>query len=405
MTAEQTYFLQCLADYCQKQTSAAPSEQIDLETLFQIAKDQSLDGILYEQIKEYLGQQVGTGGFEQSVIQEAYFSVNREVLLKEVAESFLQEGIPFICMKGAVLRDLYPTPELRSMGDIDLIIKSEDRQISDSIMSDKLGYRKFVDNHDVWTYDLGTFEFEIHDHMFYEHLTNHVDYKSYFDQIWDHAKLGEVFGFCSPNMYVPDEAFHFLYLMTHTAKHVVNKGMGFRAYLDMIFLSRRIKTDKEWNWIREELEKLQLLDFTRVCFAFCERWFGEKMPLKPMIPEETFYQKVMEKTFQDGTFGLNNQENTGANATKEILRDDRDYLRSSLKLTMSKLFPPYEDMQLIPWYSFVDGRPWLLPAAWIYRWFYCARHKLSHGADLLTEPLLRKEKILQRQDYLQKWGL
>lgn len=72
-----------------------------------------------------------------------------------------------------------------------------------------------------------------------------------------------------------------------------------------------------------------------------------------------------------------------------------------MKVTLYKLFPPYGDMQLIPWYSFVDGRPWLLPVAWIYRLFYCLRHKSGHSMALLEEPYTcRREGIKERQAML-----
>lgn len=129
------------------------------------------------------------------------------------------------------------------------------------------------------------------------------------------------------------------------------------------------------------------------------------MPLDLPNLEEAFFQSVTEKTFEDGTFGLENTQNEGANSAKEMMYENRHYWRTAFKLTVRKLFPPYQDMQLIPWYSFVDGRPWLLPAAWIYRWFYCVVHKSRQGAELLTEPYLKRAEIEKRESYIRKWGL
>ena len=70
-----------------------------------------------------------------------------------------------------------------------------------------------------------------------------------------------------------------------------------------------------------------------------------------------------------------------------------------------RLFPPYEEMQLIPWYKFVDGRPWLLPAAWIYRWGYCLIKKKDESMDKLLRPYKAKDKIEERIGYINHWGL
>ena len=404
MTPEETYFLNCLSSCCTGAQTDPPPERLDLEELFRIAEEQSLGGIVFDQMQKWLGYRIGGGGFQKEVIRDAYYSVNREMLLKEIAGAFGRAGISFLCMKGALLREYYPVPELREMGDLDLVIHPEDRQKSDRIMTEELGYRRFVDNHAVWTYYLNTFEVEIHDHMFYEHLANRFDYRSYFDHVWEHVQRAPVFGIQALNLLVPEEEFHFLYLMAHTAKHVINNGSGFRAYLDMILLSRRIASEM-WDRIVQELEMMELLDFTMTCSALCEQWFGVGLPVSHAALDSVFLEEVTRKTFHDGIFGLENRENEGANAAKEIKRADRKYWRTAARLTLMKLFPPYEDMQLIPWYSFVDGRPYLLPAAWIYRWFYCLFHKFPQAIRMLAEPFVRKGKIEEREDLIRSWGL
>ena len=109
--------------------------------------------------------------------------------------------------------------------------------------------------------------------------------------------------------------------------------------------------------------------------------------------------------FNDGMFGLENEQNEAAHAAKEIKRSKDSYWISAAKLTIHRLFPPYRDMQLVPWYSFVDGRPWLLPFAWVYRWFYTATHKFKQSKDLLTEPFAKRKVIEKRENLIRGWGL
>ena len=109
--------------------------------------------------------------------------------------------------------------------------------------------------------------------------------------------------------------------------------------------------------------------------------------------------------FNDGMFGLENEQNEAAHAAKEIKRSKDSYWISAAKLTIHRLFPPYQDMQLVPWYSFVDSRPWLLPLAWVYRWFYTATHKFKQSKDLLTEPFAKRKVIEKRENLIRGWGL
>ena len=307
-------------------------------------------------------------------------------------------------MKGSVFRDYYPIPAVRSMGDVDIIIKPEDKETVDDIFVNQMGFTRFVDNHSVWTYYLKDFQFEVHNHMFYEELTSDFDYIDYFDHIFEHIHHDKVFDIESEYLYVPDENYHFLYLMTHTAKHIINNGSGFRAYLDMVMFTRN-NEKLDWEWISEELKKMNLLQFAETCFALCERWFDVKMPLPHKELDESFFEEITEKTFNDGVFGLDNKENEGAHTAKEIKRENRGYWLTSIRLMTHLLFPPYEDMILAPWYSFLKGKRWLLPFAWIYRWIYCIIHKFRFALSRLTEPFRIKEKIEKREDYINTWGL
>lgn len=404
-TFEQRFLLKCLSDFCSGRETQAPPEELDVEELFRLANEHSVDSLIFTQCRKWLGLNAGTARFQSVFLWHVFYSVNRAAFLREIAERFRAEGIDLLCMKGAVFRDAYPEPALRTMGDIDLVIRPNDRKAADRILCEDMCLSRQIDNHAVWTYWIEQFEFEIHDHMFYENLANRFDYRSYFDRVWEHVHHEAVFGIEAENLYVPDEEYHFLFLMAHTAKHIINNGSGFRAYLDMVLLARRWTERLDWPWIEKELTEMGLLEFTRTCFALCERWFGVKMPLEQAPLDEDFFATVTEKTFTDGVFGLDNPMNAGAHSAKEIKRAERPYWVSAAGLTMRRLFPAYRDMQLIPWYSFVNGRPWLLPAAWVYRWFYVLRRKKTTGVDLLREPYALRQTIEKRENFIRGWGL
>ncbi len=402
MTAEQRFLLSCLRHFLSQKTIDTIPDTIDPEELFRIANEHSIDSLVFSICHKYLSFGTAEAKFRGVFSWHIFYSANRKELLKEIVERFRQNDIPVICFKGSVFRDYYPDSALRTMGDIDLIIHTKDRSSVDRILQENMRFNRLIDNHDVWTYWVRQFQFEVHDHMFYENLANRVDYRSYFDQVWEHCHNAPVFGIESDNLFVPDESFHFLYLMTHTAKHIINNGSGFRAYLDMVLMVKNCELD--WDWLENELIRLKLFDFTKTCFALCERWFDVKMPLGKKQIEESFFEEVTEKTFRDGIFGLENDQNAGAHSAKEIKRNG-SYIGGSLKITLQKVFPPYRDMQLIPWYAWVDGKPWLLPAAWVYRWGYCIKNKRKDSMDLLTEPFVKKEIVKKREILIQNWGL
>lgn len=403
MTAEQRAFIRILRDHIHGRKTDFEDDVPDLKKLVDYAEEQALSGIVYIQLRDFLNKCIGIYAdiFDRLHVkfqQEIYLYANRKTELREFGRKC--GNIPFVLMKGIVVQTYWPVPELRSMGDIDIIIHHDNREKTDKIMLEA-GYRKMVDNHAVWTYEKDYITFEIHDHMFYEYLANQVDYRSYFDRIWNHTSL--IKG--TENIYIPDENFHFLYLITHLAKHIINKGMGFRAFMDLVFLTQQAGERMNWQWITRELKKIKLFEFTKTCFAFCQRWFHVQMPIASISLDDRFYYETTAKMFSDGIFGLHNVQNEASHSAKEIKRSKHFYWISAFKLTLGRLFPPYRDMQLVPWYSFVNGKPWLMPVAWVYRWIYVITHKFKQGRDLLIEPYSKRKIIKKREKMISSWGL
>lgn len=397
MTGEQSFFLSLLRDFSSDSLSPLPETLPDWDQLYALADDQSMLGICYRQLRELAGEGLAIPAevlerFHRGFYSEVYFAANRSAAMEELEASFRKEGIEFVPFKGWVAKEYWPVPELRTMGDIDILIRTGDRQRTDSIMT-ALGYERYVDNQAVWTYNAKDLSFELHDHMFYEKLHNTVDYIGYFDRAWDYA---------SPDL---DESFHFVFLLAHLAKHTVNNGHGFRGYLDLVFFCREAGARLRWDWIRENLKELGLLRFAETCIALCRAWFDFESPFPVGELDEGFYAFATNKLFRDGIFGLENEQNASSFAAREISRSQGPYFLGALGLTLRRIFPPYRDLQLIPWYSFVDGRPWLTPAAWVYRWYYCLAHKRAHSERLLSEPFVRRDVIEKRNQQIRDWGL
>ncbi len=392
MTAEEELFLTLLRNYVQGEKSTLPDAPVNWETLYSIAERQALLGVCYIQLRGLLLPKEELDRFHRGFFGEVYYAANRGAEMQRLTTCFREHGIAFLPFKGWIVKECWPSPALRTMGDVDILIRSEDRQASDELMR-LLGYDCFVDNQAVWTYSVQDMFVEIHDHMFYEHLGNQIDYEAYFDGLWNGTAD------------TLDEGAHLLYLITHMAKHITNKGLGFRAFLDLVFFMRRNREKIDIAQLEQEAEKLELLSFMKRCYAFCASWFQESSPFEEYELDPAFYRFVTEKMFQDGLFGLDNEQNEASHSAKEIRHSAMPYWLGAIKVTLYKIFPPYRDMQLIPWYSFVDGRPWLLPFAWIYRWGYCLIKKRKASEDLLAEPFVKRTQIDERNRRMAEWGL
>ena len=403
MNRAEKVYLRILADFLNDRETVLDEgmSQQDWKTVQKISKIQRTDGILWKQCRSYL-KQIPSGekthiGFQNDVCRSVCFETD----LREVDRILSEAGVKYTLMKGAALYPCYSEPRLRTMSDIDIIIRKEDRAASHEAMV-REGYSYAIPTEDEYVYERDVVEYELHDTMIPEPLTSNVDYHAYFDKVWDHVRPSE-----NPSStYCPmDESFHFLFLFVHIAKHVLDAGMGFRSYMDLPVMARELGHRMNWPWIRKELEKLELLKFAGICETFCERWFEIGFPIEGVPISDEFYEETTKKILGQGVYGHEDSENRTGYTAKAVKRSGKPYWIVAMGITLRKVFPSYSHMRLIPWYSFINGRPYLLPFAWIYRWIYVLTHKRSTGREVLTETVEKKAIIQKRQKYYSDWGL
>lgn len=73
---------------------------------------------------------------------------------------------------------------------------------------------------------------------------------------------------------------------------------------------------------------------------------------------------------------------------------------------MGRIFPSYRNIRYVSHYSFVNGRPYLLPVVWIYRPIRSLlKGKGSNGVKLFSSAINSDDAMSSREAMLKKWGL
>lgn len=157
MNETQYQLATCLSSVI-RQKSVPRFEKIDLQALMLEAKAHDVGGLVYKGLKN----QADLQDYQHDIIfQNLMQSRDYQHSLKSI--QVLQEaGIQVVLLKGAVLKGLYPLPELRTMGDVDILVpKAQLGQVQDCLTT--LGYTKresHNEKHDV--YDGEGFHLEVH---------------------------------------------------------------------------------------------------------------------------------------------------------------------------------------------------------------------------------------------------
>ncbi|MDO4489093.1 MAG: nucleotidyltransferase family protein [Eubacteriales bacterium] len=162
-------------------------------------------------------------------------------LLSELNEA----GLKTVILKGSAAASNYPRPELREMGDIDLLFKPSDFETAAKFFNDR-GYRILETTPRHICFFKDGFEVEAHNSMvpLRDGTESAFDKKLFegFDKIKEKAadNDGEYMFPCF------DVTENGLVLLEHARIHM-NSGIGFKQILDWWMFARKEITDDVWN--------------------------------------------------------------------------------------------------------------------------------------------------------------
>ena len=109
-------------------TGASPElpNEVDWGQLLRLARAHNVEGLVYEGLKsQTLPEEVKTylsGATGRAIFQD----VQQSYVYSQLCKTLLDAQIPHIFLKGSVLKHDYPIPALRTMSDMDVLVRSED---------------------------------------------------------------------------------------------------------------------------------------------------------------------------------------------------------------------------------------------------------------------------------------
>ncbi len=304
--------------------------------------------------------------------------------LEVLCEAFESNGIEYMLLKGSVLKSLYPRAEMRVMGDIDILIKTEQYESIKKVMLELGFVEKVESNHEfIWVKD--NLCIELHKRLIPSY---NKDFYAYFGDGWELAERCSGFKYSMKN-----EAF-FIHLITHFAKHYRDSGIGIKHIVDL-WVYKNAKPQLDWEYVKSELKRLRLYEFFENVEKTLDVWFGDA--------DETFETKLItDMVFNSGAYGTAEDA-----ATSKIIRETQGRSSfASVKLAnrIKTVFPSYK--QMCEKYDFLGKAPVLLPVMWIVRLFNVIIFKQGRVRNYIEkEKRLTNDTIYERKEKLNAVGL
>ena len=136
----------------------------------------------------------------------------------QLCAAFDKNRIDYLPLKGCNMKKLYPKPELRRMGDADILIRTEQYDRIRPVVS-ALGLQEKVEGEYDFVWHSDALKLELHKRLVGE---SNRDFYSWFGEGWQLARP-----VCGTRYAMSPEA-EYLYLFTHFSKHYRDGGIGIR---------------------------------------------------------------------------------------------------------------------------------------------------------------------------------
>ncbi len=308
-----------------------------------------------------------------------YEKLNYE--LRQVCDALEKAEIPFLPLKGSVIRKYYPEPWMRTSCDIDVLVQEKNLRVAVSYLVKNLKYTEHEQNsHDISLFSQSGNHIELHFDLVEDYISDSSS--KILADVWNVVTVKED---CSYHYEMPDDMFYF-YHIAHMAKHFENGGCGIRPFIDLLILDnlREVDHKKRDNL----LEQGNLLKFANSARKLSRIWLLNE-------PYDVVSKQMEDYILRGGVYG-NNQNRITVQQQKKGGR---------FKYVLSKIFIPYDVIKFH--YPILQKHRWLTPFMEVRRWFkliFCGHAKRTIN-ELKYNQTISADKADVTKNFLENIGL
>jgi len=378
--------------------NCSPSSYVELDPqewqqLYEEAVAHQVHLIIFEEANKY-GKSINPALFEKwkvLTIYQALENYRRFSIIGDLFKAFEKANIPVMALKGLFIKHLYPKPELRTMGDIDILIKPESLDEAIGIIksfeyekADKEDPKHFVFYHRQYI--------SIELHISLVTISRRKLASSINDDIWE---LPMLYKTDDISMLVPNDANHLLYCCIHMTNHFGKGGFGLRQLTDFNLLARNLGKDADWDNIIERAYSYGIGKFTKAMLYVCHTLFSLEIPnsiKKEFEDNISDIEMLIQSILDAGVFGGKNPKVVNDRVLATYVQNNSKKTTNTFKY----LFPSRD--QLGAHYSYAKRHAFFLPLAWVHRLL-----KNAFRTDLKLKHRIPDTKGINEYVRLFKW--
>ncbi len=311
--------------YCVDDSAVPPPcvSSIDWDKLYIFARQQTVEATFWHGIERLDRSGVIRLG-EETVLnwmaRVKKVERNNRITYKKAAwvwKNFMKEGFRSCVLKGQGNSLLYPTPYMRTSGDIDIWVEGGDEKVIAYVDSIVPGFRRIY--HHIEFIKAGKVPIEVHYRPSW--MSNPLHNMRLQRWFIDHSDACfsnkvEEFGFC-----VPTFEFNCIYLLAHFYTHLLREGVGLRHVVDYYHLLRRNVSQPRPT--EKELRRLGLHKVAQALMWVLHEYLGADSEWLLCQPDERLGRLLTREILEGGNFGKWDERALGGTPHSALQRNLR----------------------------------------------------------------------------------
>ncbi|WP_294835694.1 nucleotidyltransferase family protein [uncultured Eubacterium sp.] len=334
------------------QPKEKPPEVI-FENVFQIARRHSVPNLLWysiEKLNHKSSPELMTQWFSDYGLllrQTAY----QELEAERLTHIFTSRGFDVMPLKGSQIRCYYPQPDMRAMGDIDFMVKTDgskvQRDVVKQIMLDNGYVPDVLDDGQVDAYkreDNDNVYVEVH----FEFMAKKHPHYDDFIVDWNSLLPTETDG-----LYKMSLSDLYYFNIGHFVKNMFSKGIGVKNIVDIYVLWHQLSKDEQFK-MNSRLLAAGLNDFNICLVKIADVWFGDK-------EDDGSTELVQDYILCNSEYGFHRN-----NKILNLMKNEANYGQTDKKKYIKdRIFPSASE--LYGRFGIKKKMPFLLPFLWFAR--------------------------------------
>ncbi len=325
-------------------------ENVTWEDIYRLAKYHSIDNLVFYSIEklEKKPNEELYKKWKESRDRAILKGINQLYERDVIIEKLTKAQIDICPLKGCIIKELYPSQDMRTMADLDILMDSNKADLVKKVFKE-MGYvLDHIDEegHDVYK-KKPVMNVEMHHYLVPLDILQ-KEILQYYEKQWERLIPDKN----NKHFYHMTKEDFYIYHIAHMVKHYKLGGTGIRSFMDIYIYKKQYKDILNWKYIYDELDKMKIKKLAITFEKVVEAWFQDGI-----IDDEI--EQITTYIITSGTYG------TLERSHKAVVQNKLEKSNNTFIYAIRRIFPNLKTMKKS--YVILYKFPIALPFCWLHR--------------------------------------